>query len=115
MIVGEDTARELIEAYASLASWFYQMSDAMRRGETGCEPPSDAQRRAYLTQLAVTYPELAAVVGAIAEPRPYIPPPVLAGPVAVVENAGISSPAPPPPEAGGPVPPALVDPGAVRY
>lgn len=115
VIVSEGTARELMEAYASLAAWFYQLSDAMRASGVGCEPPSDAQRQAYLAQLAAAYPELHAVAAALGVPRPYIPPPVLAGPVTIVENAGIDAAPPPPPAEAGPAPPAIVDPGAVRY
>jgi hypothetical protein len=114
-ILSEDTARELVESYASLAAWFYQMSDAMRRAGLGCEEPSEAHRRAYVEQLATSYPELGVIAGSIAAPRPFIPPPVFVGPVSVVENAGVVSAAPPVERDGGPEPPPLVDPSAVRY
>lgn len=115
VILGGETARDLLEAYASLAAWFYQMSDAMRRGEAGCEPPSAAHRRAYLTHLASTYPELGAIIDTIEEPRPYLPPPVLVGPVAVVENPTSSTAAQKALPADEPPPPAVVDPDRVKY
>ncbi len=117
VIVGDDTVRELIEAYASLSAWFYQMSDALRQGGVGCEPPSEAHRRAYVAQLAVTYPELSAVAAGLTAPRPFLPPPVIAAPFAAVENEGVElKPPPPPPSAeAGPLPPSMVEPGAVRY
>ncbi len=116
VIVADDTVREWIEAYASLAAWFYQLSDALRLHGVGCEPPSEEQRRAYVAQLALTYPELAAVATALTEPRPYVPPPVLIVPVSAVENEGREGlPSSEPIVHAGPLPPPMVMPGAVRY
>ncbi len=118
VIVADDTLKELVEAYASLSAWFYQMGDAMRREGVGCEPPTEEHRRAYVAQLASSYPELALVVGTIVSPRPFLPPPVIAAPFVLVENEGVEL-RPPPPEpaeqAAAQQPPPMVDPGAVRY
>ncbi|MBM4377483.1 MAG: hypothetical protein FJ095_20595 [Deltaproteobacteria bacterium] len=114
-ILSEDTARELVESYASLAAWFYQMSDAMRRAGVGCDEPTEAHRRAYVAQLTSSYPELGAIAAGLAAPRLFVPPPVFVGPVSVVENAGVVVAAPPVERTDGPAPPPLVDPAAVRY
>ncbi|MEZ4444082.1 MAG: hypothetical protein R3B72_33730 [Polyangiaceae bacterium] len=145
VIVSDETVRALIEAHASLAAWYYQMADALRQAGAGVHPPSDEQRRAYAQAMAQHFPEIAAVVAEVQHPRPYVPPPVVAAPTKVVENEGISAAAPPAdhlatparvpgapepqvvqgqpsqpqpessPPAGGPAPPAFVDPTKVKY
>ena len=99
-----------------MAAWYYQLSDALRAAGAEVTPPNDDQRRAFVEQFAIHYPELASVARAIESPRPYVPPPVVPAPAAVVENEGvevteppkdlIATPAPvPQPE---PTPPAAV-------
>jgi hypothetical protein len=109
VILSEETAQNLIEAHASLAAWYYQLSDALRRAGAPVEAPSEEQRRAFVTQLATHFPELAAVARAITAPRPYLPPPAAVGdPPAAA--AGEPSPA-----ATLPYPPPVVDPSRVKY
>ncbi len=118
VIVSDETVRQLIEAYASMAAWFYQMSEVLRSAGMGVEPPSDAQRRAYVAQAAGLFPEVAAVASGLTAPRAYIPPPAIAAPTSVTENEGVEIKAPPadlPPVDAGPAPPPMVDPNKVRY
>jgi hypothetical protein len=118
VIVTDETVRQLIEAYASMAAWFYQMSEVLRRANLGVEPPSDGQRAAYVAQVASLFPEVSAVAQTLKAPRPYIPPPAIAAPVSVTENEGVEIKAPPAdlPQADlGPAPPPMVDPNKVRY
>lgn len=96
VIVSDETIRQLLEAHASMAAWYYQMAEALRDAGVGVQPPSDARRKAYVVQLATHYPELAAVAHAIDAPRPYVPPPVVDAPAEVKENEGVE--VKPPPE-----------------
>jgi hypothetical protein len=130
----------LIEAHASLSAWFYQMTDALRAAGIGVEAPSDAQRRRFVEQVAVHFPEIAEVAARIDVPRPYMPPPALSAPAEVRENEGVevkpppadlvSTPArvpaldgaspregeaPPVSNQAPPAPPAIVDPSKVKY
>ena len=121
------------------------MSDALRRAGAHVDAPSDAQRQAFVAQLAQHFPELSKVASSIKNPRAYVPPPVVPAPAQVVENEGVSiakppeghiatpqrvpSAEPPPPPAetrsptsdappmstGVPAPPAFVDPKKVKY
>lgn len=95
VILSDETVRSLIEAHASLAAWYYQMSDALRQAGAGVEPPTDDQRRAFVTQLGQHFPELAAAAAAVTAPRPYVPPPVVPAPANVVENEGVEVSEPP--------------------
>ena len=117
VIVSDETVRQMIEAYASMAAWFYQMSEVLRSAGMGVEPPSDAQRRAYVAQAASLFPEVGAVAITITAPRPYLPPPAIAAPTTVMENEGVEIKAPPPdlPVEAGPAPPPFVDPNKVKY
>ena len=144
VIVSDETIRQLLEAHASLAAWYYQMAAALRDAGLGVEPPSDEQRRAFVKQAAQHFPEVAAVAQTLEHPRPYVPPPVIPAPASVTENEGISTPAPPkdhvaapnmiaqpepdPPPAPAapaapepapasevPPPPPIVDPSKVKY
>jgi len=144
VIVSDETIRRLIEAPASMAAWYYQMSDALRNAGAGVAPPSDAMRKAYVAAFAQHFPELAHVAQTISEPQAYVPPPAVPIPAQVVENEGIvvapppddhlatpdmiagaePAPAPPPaapeqpqqaPAAELPAPPAIVDPTKVKY
>ncbi len=92
VIVSDESIKSLIEAHASMAAWYYQMADALRAAGAHATPPSEAQRQAYVAQLAHHFPELSAVAKAITHPRPYIPPPAIPAPATVVENEGIMIP-----------------------
>ncbi len=144
VIVSDETIRQLLEAHASMAAWYYQMAEALRDAGVGVHPPADARRKAYIQQLATHYPELAAIAQAIDAPRPYVPPPVVDAPAEVKENEGVEvkpppenhletpamirseAPADPPPPVEAPSaappatsdvppPPAIVDPNKVKY
>ena len=95
VILSDETVRSLIEAHASLAAWYYQMSDALRQAGAGVEPPTDDQRRAFVAQLGKHFPELAAAAAEVTAPRPYVPPPVVPAPAEVVENEGVNVSEPP--------------------
>ena len=95
VILSEETVRSLIEAHASLAAWYYQMSDALREAGAGVEPPTDDQRRAFVAQLGQHFPELAAAAAEVTAPRAYVPPPVVPAPAKVVENEGVQLSEPP--------------------
>lgn len=95
VIVSDETIMNLIEAHASMAAWYYQMSDALRQAGATPTPPTDEQRKAYVAQVAHHFPELGAVARSITAPRPYVPPPAIPAPTHVVENEGVITPAPP--------------------
>lgn len=132
LIVSQDTASELLEAYASLAAWHFQLSDALRAAGGTVAPPSEAQRLAFLKQCSQTWPELAAVAGSIPHPRPYAPPPAFVAPEpagdapaaapAQTDAAPLAQAQPawtPEPRAQAPspalAPPPIVDPTKVKY
>jgi hypothetical protein len=143
VFLSEQTARDLLEAYASLAAWYYQLWGALRSGNGAPQAPTEAARSAFLQKLAQDYPELAALAGSIQSPRPFLPPPpALPAPYAEMDKAAeepativepaqarlkemkASEPpaggvAPPAggvaPPAGGVAPPPLVTPGTVKY
>ncbi len=136
VILSHDTVRALIEAHASMAAWYYAMSDALRQAGAGVHPPTDAQRKAFVSAMAHHFPELAHTIQSIDQPRPYVPPPVMPAVTHVVENEGVHIPEPPkdhiaapqmirsaepqaPPPAPAPpqppAPPAIVDPNKVKY
>jgi hypothetical protein len=114
VILSDETVRSLIEAHASLAAWYYQMSDALREAGAGVHAPSDDQRRAYVAQLGQTYPEIAAIAAEVTEPRAYVPPPAVPVPTTVTENAGVAVSEPP---KNFQAPPAMIpgaEPGAAE-
>jgi hypothetical protein len=130
VILAEQTVRDLLEAYASLAAWYYQLWSAVRDGSGGPEAPSEEARAAFLQRLAQDYPELAQVARSIPAPRPFLPPPPpLPAPYAELDRqseeiATIVEPAPArqrelsstqPPPSGEVTPPPMVPPGSVRY
>jgi hypothetical protein len=145
VILSNETVLALIEAHASMAAWYYQMSDALREANTKVDAPSDDQRKAFVSAMGQHFPELSSVIQSIDVPRPYIPPPAIPAVGQVVENEGIvikapptdhlatpdmipsdaatnaapeQSPAPPQPEqpaAAVVAPPAIVDPTKVKY
>lgn len=75
VILSEQTVSDLLEAYASLAAWYYQLWAAVRSANASAEPPDDAARAAFMQRLAQDYPELAALAKAIPAPRMFVPPP----------------------------------------
>jgi len=95
VILSDETIRNLVEAHASLSAWYYQMSDALRTAGAEAAAPTDEQRRAFVEQVAIHYPEVAEVAREIDTPRPYLPPPVAPAPAAVVENEGVEIAEPP--------------------
>jgi hypothetical protein len=95
VIVSDETIRQLLEAHASLAAWYYQMAAVLRDAGLGVEPPSEDQRRAFVKQAAQHFPEVATVAQTLENPRAYVPPPVISAPASVTENEGVSTPAPP--------------------
>lgn len=134
VILPEQTVRELLEAYASLAAWYYQLWGALRTGSNTSDPPGDAARAAFLQRLVQDYRELASVARSIPAPRMFVPPPPpppLPAPYADMgadEPSTLVEPAParqrematsePPggPAAhGGIAPPPFVAPGTVKY
>lgn len=129
VILSEQTARDLLEAYASLAAWYYQLWGALRTGSGAPEAPGEAARAAFLQRLAQDYPELAAVARGISSPRPFVPPPpALPAPYADMDKAAeepatVVEPAAarlkemrvPEPGGAGVAPPPLVPPGTVKY
>jgi hypothetical protein len=96
VILSDETVKNLIEAHASLAAWYYQMADALRRANAGVEPPTEAQRRAFVLQLGAHFPEIGQVAQKLTNPRAYVPPPATPAPGSVVENEGVVAAAPPP-------------------
>lgn len=129
VILPEQTVRDLLEAYASLAAWYYQLWGAVRSANGTAEPPSEQARAAFIARLAQDYPEIAALARTITEPRPFVPPPpALPSPYADLdkgteEPTTVIEPAParlremkasdPPP--AGLTPPPFVAPGTVKY
>lgn len=129
VILSEQTARDLLEAYASLAAWYYQLWGALRSGSGSPQAPGEAARVAFLERLAQDYPELAPVARTITSPRPFLPPPpALPAPYADTDKAAdepatVVEPAaarhresmasePPATEVS---PPPFVAPGSVKY
>lgn len=128
VILSEQTARDLLEAYASLAAWYYQLWGALRSGSSAPPAPTDAARLAFLERLAQDYPELAPLAKSITTPRPFLPPPPAMAPPAPVkpgseDAATLVEPAaarvremgPAEPPAAGVAPPPLVPPGTAKY
>ncbi|MBK8251437.1 MAG: hypothetical protein IPK82_02055 [Polyangiaceae bacterium] len=130
VIVSEQTVRDLLEAYASLAAWYYQLWGALRSGGASPEHPSETQRAAFLERFAQDYPELAQLARSIQQPRPFVPPPPAlpvgtGGQRANEDAATIVEPAParskevgtsqPPAASGGIAPPPFIPPGTVKY
>ncbi len=135
VILPEQTVRDLLEAYASLAAWYYQLWGALRTANGTTEPPTEAARAAFMERLAQDYPEVAAIARSIPAPRPFVPPPaalarpgVLPAPYAEMDRADepttliepaparrreIESSEPPPP--AGIAPPPMIPPGTVKY
>lgn len=79
VIVSESTARDLLEAHASLSAWYYQLTAALRAAKGAIQTPDEAARAAFAARLATDFPELAEVAKTIRVPRPFVPqPPSLA-------------------------------------
>ena len=122
VILPEQTVRDLLEAYASLSAWYYQLWGAVRSANGNPEPPTEQARAAFLSRLAHDYPEIAAIAKDIPRPRPFVPPPpALPAPYAdldkgteepttIVEPAANRQ-----REGAAPQPPAFVPPGGVKY
>jgi hypothetical protein len=91
------------------------MAEALRSAGAGVEPPSDDQRRAYVSQVGSHFPEIAHVAATVTHPRAYVPPPVTPAPATVTENEGVEVKAPPPDLPRDPAPPPIVDPSKVKY
>lgn len=134
VILPEQTVRDLLEAYASLAAWYYQLWGALRTANGMTEPPTEAARAAFMARLAQDYPEVAAIARTISAPRQFVPPPValprpsaIPAPYAEMDKAADEpatliepaaarrremEPSEPP---GGIAPPPFVAPGTVKY
>lgn len=125
VILSEQTVRDLLEAYASLSAWYYQLWSALQRTNGSSEPPSAEARAAFLRRLAQDYPELAAMAQSIPAPRVFVPPPVaLPAPPAALDKAADEPATIVEPAAARqrdsavgnePEPPPFVAPGSVRY
>jgi hypothetical protein len=126
VILSEQTVRDLLEAYASLSAWYYQLWSALQRANGHCEQPSLEAGSAFLRRLAQDYPELAAVAQSIPAPRPFVPPPVALSAVpppiapaaldrSAEEPETIVEPATARVRTSDPAPPPFVPPGSVRY
>ncbi|NUP07023.1 MAG: hypothetical protein HOW73_13295 [Polyangiaceae bacterium] len=74
VIVSGETLGHLLEAHASMAAWYYELSRVIREGGP-VRTPDDATRRAFMARLAVDFPEIASAARAIENPRVYVPPP----------------------------------------
>jgi hypothetical protein len=124
VILSEQTTRDLLEAYASLAAWYYQLWGALRSGSGAPQPPGEAARAAFLERLAQDYPEIAPLARSITSPRPILPPPpALPAPHAQMDRAAeepatLVEPAPARLKemqaSDPPAPPPLVTPGMVK-
>jgi hypothetical protein len=75
-VVSAETLRNLIEANASLAAWYYELWRALREGGP-VNPPDESRRAAYVKHLSREFPELAQVASTIEQPRLYVPRPVV--------------------------------------
>jgi hypothetical protein len=95
VIVSDETIKNLIEAHASMAAWYYQMSSALQDAGATAEAPTEEQRKAFVAQFAQHFPELSGVAEQVTSPRPYIPPPAIPAPATVMENEGVTVPEPP--------------------
>jgi hypothetical protein len=80
LIVSRDTISSLLEAHASMAAWYYQLSNALRAAGVSVEPPDEPLRLAFVQQIGTHFPDLGEVARTIAHPRPYIPPPAFVPP-----------------------------------
>jgi hypothetical protein len=130
VILPEETVRDLLEAYASLSAWYYQLWGALRSVNGSAQTPDEAARAAFIRRFTQDYPELGAVAKTITAPRPYVPPPAhLPAPYADMDKGAeepstLVEPAPArhtemqtsePPPAGGVAPPPFIAPGTVKY
>jgi hypothetical protein len=132
LIVSEDTIRDLLEAHASLAAWYYELSAGLRAAGGSARTPDDATRMAFIQRLADDFPEISAVARTIRNPRMFIPPPpalpsAKAGPggpedmPTAIEPAparmreGSNRPGPIEPAPADPAPPPHVNPSNVKY
>jgi hypothetical protein len=80
LIVSRDTIGSLLEAHASMAAWYYQLSNALRAAGASVEPPDEQLRLAFVQQIGTHFPDLGEVARSIDHPRPYIPPPAFVPP-----------------------------------
>lgn len=86
VILSGETLAQLMEAHASMAAWFYELSRVIREGGP-VRTPDEATRLAFLGRLAADFPEIASVARAIENPRVYVPPPPSV-PTVPTESAG---------------------------
>lgn len=87
IIVSEDTVRALLEAQASLAAWYHELSAALRAKGVVPHAPPDARRAECVAPLLTEYPDLASVVRQIHVPRLVVPPPLaFSGPTNPLED-----------------------------
>ena len=75
VIVSEETLRELLEAHASLAAWYYELWAGLRAANATARTPDDAARAAFVERLANEFPEIAHIARSIRVPRIYVPAP----------------------------------------
>jgi hypothetical protein len=87
LIVSRDTICSLLEAHASMAAWYYQLSNALRAAGANVDPPDEAFRLAFVQQIGTHFPDLGEVARSIEHPRPYIPPPAFVPPAALAAGA----------------------------
>ena len=80
IIVSRDTISSLLEAHASMAAWYYQLSNALRATGANVEPPDEQLRLAFVQQIGTHFPDLGEVARTIDHPRPYVPPPAFVPP-----------------------------------
>jgi hypothetical protein len=75
-IVSAETLRNLVEANASLAAWYYELWRVLREGGP-VQHPDETKRAAFVRNLSREFPELAQIVATIDKPRLYVPQPVV--------------------------------------
>jgi hypothetical protein len=87
VILSAETLRNLIEAHASMAAWYYELWRAHREGGPVVHP-DEARRAAFVKNVAREFPELAALAASVEKPRLYVPQPVVELPKVVPASGG---------------------------